>query len=49
MRGTDRASRRRVHRFDFMARFYDVFRFILEHLLDSILHFRDDVSGAASA
>jgi hypothetical protein len=32
-----------------MARVYDVFRFILEHLLDSILHFRDDVSGAASA
>ena len=41
--------RARVHRFDFMARFYDVFRFILEHLLNSILYFRDDVSGAASA
>jgi len=32
-----------------MARFHDVFRFILEHLLNSLLHFRDDVSGAASA
>jgi len=41
--------RARVHRFDFKVGFYGFFHFILEHLLNSILNFRDDVSGAAAA
>ncbi len=44
--GTPRA---RGRRFDFKAGFYAVFSFILEHLLDYLLNFRDDIWGAAAS
>ena len=37
--------RARAHRFDFKAVFCVVFLLTLEHLLNSILNFRDDISG----
>jgi hypothetical protein len=39
----------RFPRFDFQAGFYAAFHFILEHLRNSILNFRDRFSGAAAA
>ena len=42
-------ARTRRLRFDFKAGFYTVFSFTLEHHLNYILNFRDDISGGKRA
>ena len=49
IRDTAGTPRARCPRFDFQAGFYAVFWFILEHHLNYILNFRDDISGGKRA
>jgi hypothetical protein len=49
IRDAARTPRARSLRFDFNAGFYTVFYLTLEHHLNYLLNFRDDISGGAAA